>query len=133
MFKIIAWAITILGGSHFIYKTLRERYSDMRVYLEPEAKKEGFKVISSTLYNSSPTGYSFPIEDEDINASPAFAGYGAIMHKVRSIPQEVVLEDNDNIRYQVLASIDFEGDYSKKVKRIRWKPDLKMISEKTIT
>jgi len=130
MIKAIAWTIAILGGSHYVYRTLKERYADMRLYLEPEAKKEGFKVISSKLYKPSSSEYSFPIEDEDINASPAFAGLGAVMFKVRSIPQKVVLEDEKNRRYQVLASIDFEGDYSKKVKRVRWKPDLKNIKEK---
>lgn len=129
MFKTIASIIALLGGSHFIYKTLRERYSDMRKFLEPEAGKEGFKVISSTLYSPSSSDYSFPIEDEDINASPAFAGLGSVMFKVRSIPQKVVLEDHDLKTYQVLASIDFEGDYSKKVKRVRWKPDLKIVRE----
>jgi hypothetical protein len=129
MLEAIAWTITILGGSHFIYRTLKERYSDMRSYLEPEAKKEGFIVVSSKPYKPSSSEYSFPIEDEDINASPAFAGIGAVMFRVRSIPQEVVLENKENKRYQVLASIDFVGDYSKKVKRVRWKPDLIKIKE----
>ncbi len=102
----------------------------MRFYLEPEAKMDGFKVISSKLYKPSSSEYSFPIEDEDMSASPAFAGIGALMFKVRSIPQKVVLEDEEKRRYQVLASIDFVGDYSKKVKRVRWKPDLKKIKEK---
>ncbi|MFT5702257.1 MAG: hypothetical protein ACI8ZB_005171 [Desulforhopalus sp.] len=50
MFKTIASIIALIGGSHFIYKTLRERYSDMRKYLEPEVCKEGFEVHSIVLH-----------------------------------------------------------------------------------
>ena len=42
--------------------------------------------------------------------------------------REVTFRDESGRYHKVLASVDFDGFFSRKFKRVRWKPELKVFS-----
>ena len=123
---IIIWFLLLIPyGIYWYSKYLsdQDKTESMMKYLKTDLDNYGLKVLKIEKFEPKKAATIFSKEDCDFIISP---GHWPISH-VYSVYKKLFLEDSKGRQYEVSVSIDFKSFHNRRVKRLRWKPNLETI------
>ena len=124
MFDLTILLIPILGLTYLFVKYFTDQSKTFNEYLEPELRKYGFILISSTFYKPKFMDIPFDTHEEDIIINPIGGKFSVAPTHVHRHLRKVMFKKQDGKKCEVIAAIEFKSVSSKEFKRVRWKPDL---------
>lgn len=119
------WLLALIPyGIYCLFKYLDDQTSveKIKIYLEPDVIDNDLSIVKIENLEQRHGLEIFNWEDEDVYAccrSPIFHVY--------SVYKKLLLVDKNGTTYNVFVSVDFRGFHNRKLKRLRWKPDLRTL------
>ena len=120
--------IPIIGVICLLVKYWLDMSKTFDEYLTPELLKYGFTLISSKYFKPKFMDFPFNDLDEDIVINPIGGKFSVAPSHIYRHLRKVVFQKEDGAEHEVIAGIEFNGMFSKKFKRVRWKPELHSFS-----
>lgn len=68
--------------------------------------------------------YPFNDLDEDVNINPVAGRFATVVRHVHRHLRKVKFKNIQGGQFEAIAAIEFKDMWSKKFKRVRWKPNL---------
>jgi len=113
---------------YFIYCAIRfvnDKTSEMREFIEPHVEKFGYKIKKIENLKSNLFNMPFNWVDEDIYVHTACAGKFALRIDYYAVYKKITIHDQNNKEFMVNVALDFSSFHRRKLKRIRFNPNLK--------
>ena len=122
--RVLIYITALAFIAYFFLKIYFDKQKSFSEYLVPELEKNGFKLKSSTYYNTKFMDIPFDDLNEDISINPMGARFAITRVHIQRHLRKVIFLNNNGQLFEAIASIEFKDDRSKTFKRVRWKPEL---------